>query len=76
MPMTVGTEARAVRAAGGNVAMPDVEGVQQVVAEAHCVIGVPSAVVAHADTVVRLCTGVVTTAEHPEPAKAKTAAVL
>ncbi len=80
MPMMVGTEARAAEAAGGNAAVPDVEGVQQdppLIAPHWATSEVLTAVVAHADTVVRLCAGFgATAAEHPEPAMAKTAAVL
>ncbi len=69
---------RALRAWAGNVAVMDVTGgAQQLVADAHRMIGAPFAVVAHADTVVRLCTGFAARdAEHPEPAMARTAAVL
>ncbi len=80
MPITVGTEARAVRAWAGNAAALDVEGVQQEapLIAPHCATSeVLTAVVAHADTVVRLCTGFAARdAEHPKPAMARTAAVL
>ncbi len=84
LPITVGTDSKAVVAAMGNVVDGDVAGPQHDVLPVTVPAVVPhwatrevlSAVVEHAVTVVRLWAVVTDPPVHPEPVEAKKAAVL